>query len=278
MESKLSRRGLLRLAGVSSTGVALSACGVEVADAPTPPVRLTPAPTTISVATALKLAPTEASLAGTVTARVAMGMSATSSAPTPAPTGVSTAAATRPPTALTPAPTEAPAAAVTPTPTGAPAAVVTPTPTEAPAVAAMPTPMPRPDVSTTPRPLAGLADIVQPATPTTEAFSQYAFEMRRLAVESGDQAYGAIVVKGDRVVGLGPSRVVVDRDATAHAEMEAIRDASRRLGTGDLSDCVMYSTSRPCGMCENAAYWARLARMVYGSNATDAGAPRYCSR
>ena len=99
--------------------------------------------------------------------------------------------------------------------------------------------------------------------------------MRRLAVESGDQAYGAIIVREARVVGLGPSRVVVGRDATAHAEMEAIRDASRRLGSADLSGCVIYSTSRPCRMCETAAYYARLARMYVGANATDAGAPRY---
>lgn len=120
-----------------------------------------------------------------------------------------------------------------------------------------------------------LDEIAQPATPGPRAFMQRAFDMRRAAVASGDQAFGAIVVQGDRIVGLGPSRVVVNGDPSAHAEIEAIRDACRRLSTRDLSDCVMYSTSRPCRMCETAAYWARLSRMFFGASITDGGAPQY---
>lgn len=121
------------------------------------------------------------------------------------------------------------------------------------------------------------ASITQPAVPSKESFSEYAAEMRRLAVASGDQSFGAIIVKDNRVVGLGPSRVVVNHDATAHAEMEAIRDASRRVGIADLRGCVMYSTSRPCRMCETAAYWAQIDKMYFGASATDAGAPQYGS-
>ena len=58
------------------------------------------------------------------------------------------------------------------------------------------------------------------------------------------------------------------------AEMEAIRDAARQLRTRDLSGCVLVSTSRPCRMCEAAAGWAGISRMVYGETLTDAGAPR----
>ena len=118
------------------------------------------------------------------------------------------------------------------------------------------------------------ATIMQPAVPSPAAFVDYAFEMRRLALANGDQAFGAIIVKDNRVVGLGPSRVIVRHDATAHAEMEALRDASRRLGIADLSGCVMYSTSRPCCMCQAAIYWARIDRMYYGAAGTDAGAPQ----
>jgi tRNA(Arg) A34 adenosine deaminase TadA len=53
-----------------------------------------------------------------------------------------------------------------------------------------------------------------------------------------------------------------------------MRDAQQRLARDDLSDCVIYSTSRPCGACERAAAQARLARMYYGPDATDAGVPR----
>ena len=84
-------------------------------------------------------------------------------------------------------------------------------------------------------------------------------------------------MKGGRIVGEGPSRVITNHDATAHAEMEAIRDASRRLGNRDLSGCALYGTSRPCRMCETAAYWAKVSRFVYGSDMVDGGAPGYSS-
>ena len=120
-----------------------------------------------------------------------------------------------------------------------------------------------------------IPEIPQPQTPSRDALIERAFEMRRRAVDAGDQSYGAIIVKDHRIVGLGPSRVVTNGDPTAHAEMEAIRDAARRLGTRDLSGCVMYSTSRPCRMCETAAYWANVSRLYHGQSGTDAGAPRY---
>ncbi len=98
-------------------------------------------------------------------------------------------------------------------------------------------------------------------------------ELREQAQLKGDQPYGAVVLRGDAIVGEGPSRVVVNGDPTAHAEMEAIRDAARRLGTRDLSGCVLVSTSRPCRMCEAAAGWARIERLVHGDALTDAGRP-----
>jgi tRNA(Arg) A34 adenosine deaminase TadA len=98
--------------------------------------------------------------------------------------------------------------------------------------------------------------------------------MRDLALETGDQGYGAVIVRRGRIVGQAPSRVVVNRDPTAHAEMEAIRDAARNLATHDLGDCVLYSTSRACPMCEAAAYWANLKGMRFGSSISDAGEPR----
>ena len=97
--------------------------------------------------------------------------------------------------------------------------------------------------------------------------------LRDQAQLSGDQAYGAVVLRGDAIVGEGPSRVVASGDPTAHAEIEAIRDAARRLGSRDLSGCLLVSTSRPCRMCEAAAGWARIERMVHGEALTDAGRP-----
>jgi tRNA(Arg) A34 adenosine deaminase TadA len=98
--------------------------------------------------------------------------------------------------------------------------------------------------------------------------------MKQRAIDSGDQAFGAVLVRGREVVGWGPSRVVIKKDWTAHAEREAIRDAQARLGRTELSDCVMYSTSRPCLDCERAAAETRLSRMYSGTDAADLGPPR----
>ena len=131
--------------------------------------------------------------------------------------------------------------------------------------------------SVSPAVASGREPIRQPAASDAAQFMARAAEMRRRAIESGDQAYGAVVVKGGRIVGQAPSRVVVNRDPTAHAEMEAIRDASGRLGTNDLNGCVIYSTSRPCRMCETAGYWAGLERSYSGEAIIDNGRPRYSS-
>ncbi len=118
--------------------------------------------------------------------------------------------------------------------------------------------------------------LAQPDAPTPKGFMHEAFAMKELAVARGDQGYGAILVRDGRIVGAAPSRVVVNRDPTAHAEMEAIRDTARRLQTRDLGGCVMYSSSPPCPMCEAAAYWAGVAQLYHGSGITDGGRPRLC--
>lgn len=118
------------------------------------------------------------------------------------------------------------------------------------------------------------AAIDQPATPGPAGFMARAIAMRDTAARAGDQPYGAVIVKDGRIVGQAPSRVVTAGDPTAHAEMEAIRDAARRLGTRDLAGCEIYASTRPCPMCEAAAYWAGIARIRHGSSAEDAGAPR----
>lgn len=104
-------------------------------------------------------------------------------------------------------------------------------------------------------------------------FAARAAALRDQAVAAGDQAYGAVVVKDGRIVGLGPSRVVVNIDPTAHAEMEALRHAARTLGTHDLTGCQMFTTSPPCRMCETGAYWANISRIYTGPDAHDRGKP-----
>jgi tRNA(Arg) A34 adenosine deaminase TadA len=100
-----------------------------------------------------------------------------------------------------------------------------------------------------------------------------AVEMRRLAESWGDQSYGAVLVVGDAVVGEGPSRVVKDKNPDAHAERVAILDAQRRLGRESLAGSVLYSTSRPCSLCETAAFRAGVSHMYFGQSLQDAGSP-----
>ncbi len=111
------------------------------------------------------------------------------------------------------------------------------------------------------------------ATPALQQAMQRARALRDAAVRAGDQPYGAVVLRGTQIVGEAPSRVVTANNPAAHAEREALRDAIERLGRGDLSDCVLVSTSRPCRLCETAAAKARIARMVYGDALTNAGPP-----
>ena len=98
--------------------------------------------------------------------------------------------------------------------------------------------------------------------------------MQELAESWGDQSYGAVVVAEGQVLGYGPSRVVKDNDPNAHAERIAIREAQLSHSSGKLSSAVLYSTSRPCYACEQAAARAGILRMYFGEALQDAGAPR----
>lgn len=123
---------------------------------------------------------------------------------------------------------------------------------------------------------AGAELIAQPEMRDDAAFIGRAFDMRQRALASGDQGYGAVVVGDGLILGQSASHVVLHRDPTAHAEMEAIRDAARRLDSRDLSRCTLYSSSPARPMCEAAAYWAGIGRLVYGRTARDGGSPRLC--
>jgi tRNA(Arg) A34 adenosine deaminase TadA len=82
--------------------------------------------------------------------------------------------------------------------------------------------------------------------------------------------FGSVVVKAGKVVGRGWNRVLVSNDPTAHAEVEAIRAAARKLKRFDLSDCVIYASCQPCPMCLSAIYWAGIRRVVYANTAVEA--------
>jgi len=82
--------------------------------------------------------------------------------------------------------------------------------------------------------------------------------------------FGAVVVKGDKIVGRGWNEVTSSNDPTAHAEIVAIREACKRLKTFHLDGCELYTSCEPCPMCLSAMYWARLRAVYYANTRKDA--------
>lgn len=103
-----------------------------------------------------------------------------------------------------------------------------------------------------------------------EVFMRKAIELSIENVKNGGGPFGAVIVKGDEVVATGVNRVTANCDPTAHAEVSAIREAARKLGTFDLSGCEIYTSCEPCPMCLGAIYWAHLDKMYYGNTKADA--------
>ena len=101
-----------------------------------------------------------------------------------------------------------------------------------------------------------------------EAALQQATEAERI----GEVPVGAVIVCNDAIVGRGMNRNLKDADPTAHAEVVALRDAARTLGTQRLVDCEMFVTIEPCAMCAGALTHARIRRLVYGADDPKAGA------
>ena len=99
-----------------------------------------------------------------------------------------------------------------------------------------------------------------------------ALELAAQAVESGDVPVGCVIVKDGEIIGEGRNRREERGDATAHAELEAIRAACARLGSWRLEGCELYVTLEPCPMCAGGIINARLARVRYGTRDEKAGA------
>ncbi|MBO4451948.1 MAG: nucleoside deaminase [Bacteroidaceae bacterium] len=107
----------------------------------------------------------------------------------------------------------------------------------------------------------------------TEQDKQYMREAIRLAnesVERGGGPFGAVIVKDGEVIAGSSNSVTIDNDPTAHAEVNTIRQACRKLGTFDLTGATIYTSCEPCPMCLGAIYWARISRIFYGNNRKDA--------
>ncbi len=106
-----------------------------------------------------------------------------------------------------------------------------------------------------------------------ELFMEEAVQLSRKHMDEGQGGpFGCVVVKDGVVVGRGWNSVLAGNDPTAHAEVVAIRDACRNLGTYQLTGCTIYTSCEPCPMCMGAIYWSRPERVFYANTREDAAA------
>lgn len=104
-----------------------------------------------------------------------------------------------------------------------------------------------------------------------EKFMQEAVRLSREGSRAGEGGpFGCVIVRGDEIIGRGNNKVLLLNDPTAHAEVVAIRDACRHLGTFQLEECEVYTTCEPCPMCLGAIYWARPKKIYYANTREDA--------
>ena len=107
-------------------------------------------------------------------------------------------------------------------------------------------------------------------TEQDKTFMREAIRLADESVQNGGGPFGAVIVRNGEIVAGSANSVTRDNDPTAHAEVNTIRLACRKLGTFDLSDCVIYTSCEPCPMCLGAIYWARITRIYYGNTKKDA--------
>lgn len=109
-----------------------------------------------------------------------------------------------------------------------------------------------------------------------EELMKLAIDLATLNVEKEKGGpFGAVIVKGDEIVGFGTNMVTELKDPTAHAEIIAIRNACNNLQTHDLSECILYSSCEPCPMCMASIYWANIKEVYYGAMAEEAEYNRF---
>ena len=101
-------------------------------------------------------------------------------------------------------------------------------------------------------------------------FMQRAIELSIESINSGGGPFGSVIVKDEKIISEGMNRVTVDNDPTSHGEIVAIRNASKKLNTFNLSNCSLYSSCEPCPMCMSAIYWSRIGNVYYANTRDDA--------
>lgn len=103
-------------------------------------------------------------------------------------------------------------------------------------------------------------------------FMKRAIELSRRASieEKTGGVFGAVIVKDGKIIAEGYNQVISQNDPTWHAEMQAIREACKKLGSPHLEGCVLYSSAECCPMCVATSYWAHIRKIYYGATTGDA--------
>lgn len=103
-----------------------------------------------------------------------------------------------------------------------------------------------------------------------EKHMKEAIRLSRESVAAGGGPFGAVIVKNGEIIAKASNNVTKEKDPTAHAEVSVIRLAAKKLATFDLSGCEIYTSCEPCPMCFGAVYWARLDKLYFANNKSDA--------
>ncbi|VAW64850.1 Guanine deaminase [hydrothermal vent metagenome] len=103
-----------------------------------------------------------------------------------------------------------------------------------------------------------------------QPFLQQAIDLAIRSATHQGGPFGAVIVKGGKVIGKGHNQVTEACDPSAHAEIMAIRDACKNINDYQLTECTLYASCEPCPMCMSAIYWARIPRLVYAATSADA--------
>lgn len=103
-----------------------------------------------------------------------------------------------------------------------------------------------------------------------DEFMRRAIRLSLDNVKKGGGPFGAVIVKDGKIIATGTNKVTLNTDPTAHAEVEVIRKAAKKLNNYDLTGCELYTSCEPCPMCLSAVYWSNISGIYFGNTKKDA--------
>lgn len=112
-------------------------------------------------------------------------------------------------------------------------------------------------------------DLSSPGKPGDASFMREAIRLSQLAVEHGNEPFGAVLVKDEEIVFTNENQIYTRHDPTFHGEAGLIREFCAKTSITDLHDYTLYSSCEPCFMCSGAMVWVKLGRLVYGASNSD---------